>query len=426
MKQGILLALWLLTHTIATAQNMERVRQNLQALSAPAMHGRGYVAEGDKKAAAFIREQFVKSGLKSFTPDYYQHFTLLLNTFPEDVELEVDDKELIPGRDFILDAASAGGEGKAKVVYFDTLVFQNEAAGTRFLALNLKKKALVIRQQDYDKLVILPDGFRKKIFEVRALVILKKDKLTATVAKEQLPVPVFEVLQSSWPANTKKIEFEVDADFKPEYQTQNVIAFVPGSVYPDSFVVFTAHYDHLGRQGEDVYFPGANDNASGTAMLLELAHWYAQPQHKPPYSVAFIAFGAEEAGLVGSAYYTQHPFFPLRQISFLINIDLMGTGDAGMMVVNGKVFTSEYDQLVELNKQMQYLPELRSRGKAANSDHYHFTEKGVKSFFFYTLGGSPAYHHVDDVAEALPLTKFPEVFKLIRDFAALRMQQPQR
>ena len=75
--------------------------------------------------------------------------------------------------------------------------------------------------------------------------------------------------------------------------------------------------------GKDTYFPGANDNASGISLLLNLAHYYAA--NPRPYSIGFICFAGEEAGLIGSKYFTEHPLVPLKNIRFLINTDLAGT-----------------------------------------------------------------------------------------------------
>ena len=86
--------------------------------------------------------------------------------------------------------------------------------------------------------------------------------------------------------------------------------------------------------GKDVYFPGANDNASGVAMLLNLANYYSKKENQPKCSIAFIAFAGEEAGLLGSKYFSEHPLIPLNKMKFLVNLDLLGTGDEGMMVVN--------------------------------------------------------------------------------------------
>jgi Zn-dependent M28 family amino/carboxypeptidase len=130
----------------------------------------------------------------------------------------------------------------------------------------------------------------------------------------------------------------------------------------------------------------------------------------------FICFAGEEVGLLGSEYYTEHPFFELNKIKFLLNLDLLGTGDEGMMVVNGSVFENEWNKLDSINSALKLLPKIGKRGKAHNSDHYYFTEKGVPSFFCYTLGGRTAYHDIYDVAEGLPLTKYKETFILLKTF----------
>jgi Zn-dependent M28 family amino/carboxypeptidase len=173
----------------------------------------------------------------------------------------------------------------------------------------------------------------------------------------------------------------------------------------------------LGRVG-NAYFPGANDNSSGISMMLELANFYSQKENQPEYSIVFMAFSAEEAGLIGSKYYVNNPLFPLSKIKFLINLDLLGTGDDGVMVVNATKFSTQFKLLIQVNEDSKLLPAVKQRGPAANSDHYYFTEKGVPAFFIYTLGGIAAYHDIYDKAETLPLTKFKEVFSLLTGFIA--------
>lgn len=152
------------------------------------------------------------------------------------------------------------------------------------------------------------------------------------------------------------------------------------------------------------------------ALLLNLANYYSKKENQPKCSIAFIAFAGEEAGLLGSKYFAGHPSIPLNEIKFLVNLDLLGTGDEGMMVVNATEFPRQFALLDSINNVKKYLMKIGQRGKAANSDHYWFTEKGVPSFYFYTLGGISAYHDIYDKAETLPLTKFEDVFRLIIDF----------
>jgi hypothetical protein len=94
-------------------------------------------------------------------------------------------------------------------------------------------------------------------------------------------------------------------------------------------------------------------------------------------------------------------------------LDLVGTGDEGITIVNGSLYEEDFIKIVALNEKHQLLPKVVKRGKAANSDHYFFSEKGVKAFFIYTMGGIKAYHDIYDRPETLPLTKYKELFKLL-------------
>ncbi|WP_161889183.1 M28 family metallopeptidase [Pontibacter russatus] len=418
----ILLLLVYMAATAGTAQDMPHVRQTIDTLTSAAMHGRGYIYNGDAKAADYIQNRFRQLGLQPLGGSYMQPFSFAVNTITETPRLQVAGKALQPGRDFVANAASASGKGKAHILPLDTAVFSDAVAARKFFSQSFRNKALLYKQQDQKRIGQLPAPYQQQLRQAKLHVVLQPKALLTSVARDQAPLPVLEVLEQAWPANAESLTFEVQAKLQPQHEANNVIAYVKGATQPDSFLVFTAHYDHLGGQGKGVYFPGANDNASGTAMLLELAAYYSQPENKPDYSLVFMAFAAEEAGLLGSFYYTEHPLFPLSQIRFLINLDLLGTGSEGMMVVNGKVHESEYNLLQQINEKHYYLPQLRSRGKAANSDHYPFSEKGVPAFFFYTLGGTAAYHNPNDYAAQLPLTEFRDVFQLIVDFAAALQQ----
>jgi aminopeptidase YwaD len=262
----------------------------------------------------------------------------------------------------------------------------------------------------------LVKGFKRA--GAKGIIRLSDTKLTWTVAKEQAPIAQLIVAKDAWVSGAKSIEVNIKAEFEKKHKTQNVLAYVEGSEEPDKFLVVTAHYDHLGKMGKDVVFRGANDNASGVTMLLNLAKHYAKPENQPKYSIVFIAFAGEEAGLLGSMYYVQNPVFPLEDIEFLINLDILGTGGEGITVVNGAVHTKEFEMLSKINSDRDYLVKVKKRGKAAISDHYPFSESGVPCFYIYTMGGIQAYHDVYDVPETLPLTEFEDIFRLLTDFVA--------
>lgn len=193
------------------------------------------------------------------------------------------------------------------------------------------------------------------------------------------------------------------------------MAMVPGTL-KDSFIVFTSHYDHLGMMGKEAMFPGANDNASGTSMMLYLASYYAQ--HPGRYTMVFIGFSGEEAGLIGSKYFTEHPLIPLNRIRFLTNLDMVGDATNGITVVNATTFKNEFELLKQINEKNHYLKEIKSRDKAANSDHYHFTEAGVPSFFIYSNGGKGYYHDVFDTPSNLSLNNVGKLSDLLIHFVS--------
>ena len=217
----------------------------------------------------------------------------------------------------------------------------------------------------------------------------------------------------------KKIEtvtLDVENRFSRAYPVRNIAGQMKGITQPDSFIIITAHYDHLGQMGKDVYFPGANDNASGVAMMLNLASFYSK--NKPNYSLIFIALTGEEAGLLGSEYFVEHSPVDLKKIKFLINLDLEGNGEDGITVVNGSVYKDKFKTLTEINENERYFSVIKSRGEACNSDHCSFYQKGIPCFFIYTMGGTQAYHDPNDTFNSLTLAKFTELTQLIIKFIA--------
>ncbi|MBU6119655.1 VanZ family protein [Hymenobacter siberiensis] len=427
----------------ARAQNAyllrARARRTIKALAAPNLYGRGYVKQGEHLAAAYLRGQLAQLKLTPLAPNYTQPFILDVNTFPGVVSASIKADgptgkltNWQAGTACIAAPNSGTGTAKGRLVLLDTLVFTRPTVQARYLRTEWRSRILLMRAADASQLATLPAALRQRLNAAAAWITVVP-KLTASLAAEQAAQPRVEVLAEKMPLWLDKAIFgdtatgapqgrtvwstvRVDAQLQRNYQTQNLAAVVRGSIRPDSFLVVSAHYDHLGMMGKDVYFPGANDNASGVALLLELAAHYARPENRPAYSVVFLLFGGEEAGLVGSSYFVTHPLVPLKSIKFLFNLDLLGTGEQGATVVNGKLFEAPYHRLLALNNAHHYLPALGARGRAANSDHFPFSEAGVPAFFMYTRGGSAAYHDVNDRPEALSLAGFAGAFGLVRDF----------
>lgn len=398
----------------AYAQDLNYARSVIKTLCSDEFYGRGYVKDGQKKAADFIKEELKTSKLKPFNGDYFQTLAFQVNSFPHKVQLVADNQSLIPGQHFIVAPGCPPVNGTYEVIWIDSACIDNMACYQKLEKKFLRNTFLALNNVK-DKKVLHPERLKSILgnqLKAKGLIHATEKKLTWSVATEWDPFVQIYVLDGILKPYQTSLKITIEPDLKG-HNTQNVAGFIEGSKYKDSFVVFTAHYDHLGMMGEAI-FPGANDNASGVAMLLDLVKHYAK--NKPEYSVAFIFFTGEEAGLFGSYYYTEHPLFPMKQISLLLNLDLMGTGDKGMTAVNATLFPNEFRELQMTNLAGDYLPTVNSRGTAKNSDHYYFTEHGVKAFFFYLMGDYHFYHDVDDRAEALPLSRYNEAFKLITHF----------
>jgi len=273
---------------------------------------------------------------------------------------------------------------------------------------------VVIDDSDVEKGNELFKLLKVNAFGAAGLIFLE-EKLTQGLAPTYNDYGILHVLKDKISRENRSIQIEIDHKFVQQKKSQNVIGYIPGTEHPDSIIILSAHYDHLGMMGDKTYFPGANDNASGVAMLLNLAKHYTQKE-PPKKTIVFACFGAEEAGILGSKYFVENPLVPLDQINFVMNMDLMGTGEEGATIVNATILPMQFILLDLINSQSEYLPELKQRGKAANSDHHWFTEAGIPAFFIYLMGGIDAYHDVFDKAETLPLTKFEDSFRLIRDF----------
>lgn len=378
-------------------------------------HGRGYVNDGHVKAANFIAKKFEEYGLKKFDDSYFQHFNIAVNTFPDSVAVSLNDAKLIPGKDFVVNPSS----GSIKGQYQPHLINRNNIVS--FLTqlgeqkVKFEKTIFILDQKDIedkDTLQLFTE-ISYLLTSKSPVMVIKDSKFTWSVGREEFENPIIEIQRDKYQEATSSVNLNIHNEFVSDLKTQNLIGYVEGK-NKNKYLVVSAHYDHLGRMGSEAYFPGANDNASGVAMLLYLAKYFSE--NKPKYSIAFMAFGAEEAGILGSKHYTENPLFPLKKIKFLVNCDIMGTGDEGITVVNGTIHKKQFKKLAILNNENEYLAKVKVRGRAANSDHYWFSSKQVPAIFIYTMGGIKAYHDVYDKSETLPLSEFNDLSQLLIDF----------
>ena len=389
-------------------------REILNDLCSDEMMGRGYVRFGHVKAAKYIQEYYKSIQLKQFKKGtYLQPFKIKANTFPNDLNVSIDGKPLNEGVDYILDPSSGTAKGKFGLIKVDQknlMDFLDEVSLSKIK--NFEGKVLVLNtlnSNNPDTLSIFNE-LKIGLSMICPIIWINNEKFTWSISRDQAEFPILELKDSLiWDADS--VYLDVENVFLREIVTHNVIGSISG--FKKKSIIISAHYDHLGMMGKAL-FPGANDNASGVAMLLSLANYFSDKS--PKYNLVFIAFGAEEAGILGSKYYVENPLFPLDDIKFVLNLDIMGTGDEGITVVNGLLHKKQFKQLTSINKKQEYLSKIKIRGRAANSDHYWFSQLGIPSFFIYTLGGIKAYHDVYDRSETLPMSEFNDLFHLLIDF----------
>jgi len=220
-----------------------------------------------------------------------------------------------------------------------------------------------------------------------------------------------------------KAKLRVDDTLKkPIVKTCNVIGFIEGNdpVLKNEYIVLGAHYDHLGLGGPSsksdkrgVVYHGADDNASGTAALLEIAEKLVSKKEELKRSILFIAFGAEEQGLLGSKYFVENPLIPLSQIKLMINMDMVGRLNKNKHVYAGGAgtFTDGVDFMKNLGKSLGLNPIVHA-GSVGGSDHVSFYKKNISVLGVHT-GGHPQYHTPEDTLELINLEGEKQVCEYI-------------
>ncbi|MGV8879418.1 MAG: M28 family peptidase [Sphingobacteriaceae bacterium] len=209
---------------------------------------------------------------------------------------------------------------------------------------------------------------------------------------------------------TAKMRVKKGVTDTPYVKTCNVIGVITGSdpILSKEFIVLGAHYDHLGMGGVSSKKPdtvaihhGADDNASGTAALMEIGEKLAANKNLLKRSILLIAFGAEEQGLLGSIYFTEHPVLPLSQIKLMINMDMVGRLNAEKQVYMGGAGTypGGVELMKNLGKALNLNPVVHA-GDVGGSDHVSFYSKSISVMGLHT-GGHPQYHTPEDVSSLI-------------------------
>ena len=196
-----------------------------------------------------------------------------------------------------------------------------------------------------------------------------------------------------------------------EIETMNVIGVLKGT--SDKHVGIGAHMDHLGLDGDGDAYNGADDNASGTTAILELAEAFGKSKTKPKDTIVFIAFNAEELGLLGSKHYVNNPLLPLDDCKLMINLDMVGRLRGTTVTAQGGNLSRSVTQLVhKLDDNYPFDVNITTAGN--RSDHAPFNWNGVPVLFFHT-GTHPQYHRTTDDSDLINYEGLVNIAKFVKD-----------
>jgi Zn-dependent M28 family amino/carboxypeptidase len=291
----------------------------------------------------------------------------------------------------------------------------------------------------------LDDGQSKAVGNPQAKApIAFVDKSTADhiLQKANTSIAQFKaaVNQTLMPASTNiSISLRASVGVITErFNDPNVLGLIEGSDLKDEIVVVCGHYDHDGILPDGTFFPGADDNGSGTVAVLELARAFAKAKENgngPRRSILFMGLAAEERGLLGSQYYTENPILPLENTVACINIDMIGriddlhlNGDHNYIHVIGvNKLSTDLKPIVEaankdilINLDYSYDRPNEPMRLYYRSDHYNFAKNGIPALFFFS-GLHPHYHTPEDTVDKIDFPMMVKrehlIFKTVWDIA---------
>ena len=439
-----------------------RYLDDIKALTAPSMEGRGDDNKGLAQAARFLEKHYQQLGLKpAGTNSYFQPFTVITgaelkghNHFS--VEDGTQKQELKLNQDFVPFSFSSPGSVSAPVVFAGYGASADEFGYDDYSGIDVKDKIVVVLRYE-------PAGFAGKAGNTgltrhaqlitkainarnrgaKAVVLVngnlaqgEEDLLTRfgsvsgpantgivlvqvkndvadrwfraagkSIADAQSQIDHLTKPQSFAFPETVHMSIHVDIETK-RATVNNVLAYLPGKT--DEYVIVGAHYDHLGRGNYDSLapsqigqiHPGADDNASGTAGVLELAHMFAPMKGQLQRGILFASFAGEELGLLGSAHWVQEPTLPLDKAVAMLNMDMIGRIKDDKIYIGGVGTGSTLKSTLEQADAKSNFKIEYSAGGYSASDHTSFVTKHIPVLFFFS-GLHSDYHKPSDTWEKI-------------------------
>jgi len=269
-------------------------------------------------------------------------------------------------------------------------------------------------------------GLTKEIYNPDFVILSVESKVVDFIFKWQRADPRYFFQQIDATGKPQSFDLGVrsllhlEVTYDPRRATQNVLAKITGAdeTLKNEYVIVGAHMDHLGIDMAGDVFNGADDNASGTAVVMEAARVLQLNRFRPNRTIIFALWAAEEEGLLGSKYYTENPVYPLEKTVANINLDMEGHG-TGRVNVRGAYFAPEVWEILKSGLPKQVIGSaVPGRGGPGGSDHTHFLYNGVPAFMVGTEGPHFKTNRVGDVIDLIR----PEILKNSGDFVVAALE----
>ncbi len=483
----LLVAAALLVAASTPVQEADSTRylNDIKTLAAPDMEGRGAGTKGLTRAQHLIEKRYKELGLEpAGVNGYAQPFTVVTgarlksdNRFAVQTGESKDDLKI--DQDFVPFSFSASGQVAAPVVFAGYGATADEFHYDDYAGLDVKDKIVVVLRYE-------PAGFAAKSGNngltqhsqlitkainarnhgARAVVVAngklgdgEEDLLTrfgSVSGPENVGIVMVQVRNAaaeSWfqaaGKSLKDVQEQINSSTKPgsfefpatlhlslhiDIETtratvNNVLAWLPGQT--DEYVILGAHYDHLGRGNFDSLapsqigqiHPGADDNASGTAGVLELARLLAPKRGQFKRSILFMNFAGEELGLLGSAAWVQNPTRPLSKAVAMLNMDMIGRIKDDKVYIGGVGTGSTFKPVLEQAQRDAPFKIEYSAGGYSSSDHTSFVTKKIPVLFFFS-GLHSDYHKPSDTADKINAPSAARLLDMVRSVAVQLADAP--
>ncbi len=441
--------------------NKDDLIKNVRILTSPDFDGRLPGSEGYNKAAQFAADKLYELGLKFAGDDlYFQYLNVEYNkiespaVFKSIVDGDTVNGEI--GKDFVLRGFTGSNSFTLPVVFCGYGISRPDLHYDDYEGINVKNKIVIVFKQNpkwknddkdwgtnypREKSLVAKKHGAKGILFISLPNDAKPQPLIGSVMHGEGEQPIdFPQLHISLDAAntllsktgfsisdcqtkidekkkplsmnlTTKAQIEVSAIYEQNARTMNVIAMIEGSdlKLKDEYVIVGAHLDHVGSQA-DLLFPGANDNASGSAAVLEIAKAFTNGGLQPKRSIVFVLFASEEQGLNGAKHFVESWKKGYDKVAAMINMDCIGYGDS-IQVGNGLSAPNLWEVANQIDEtSFNSMVERTWKGGGADATPFH--EKGVPCLYFVTTNSYDHLHLPSDKVETLNPVLYEKVVKL--------------